>query len=201
MGILRAFIAIELPAQTRAALERQSARLRQSLGGDLIRWVPAENIHLTLKFLGDVADTHLIFLKQTISQAAEAHAPFDLQIGGLGCFPNLRAPRVIWVGVHAPAALSSLQKAIEAGAARLGYEKEARAFSPHLTLGRARQNLSPAELPRIRAALSSIQLGETETARVSAVHLFKSELTPNGSIYTKLFSAPLQGGSEPNFYS
>jgi 2'-5' RNA ligase len=192
MSLLRAFIAVELPQQTRAAIERQAARLRQSLGGDLIRWVPVENMHLTLKFLGDVVDTHLNFLKQMISQTAESHPPFDLQVGGLGCFPNLRAPRVIWVGIHAPPVLSALQKNIEAGAARLGYEKEERAFSPHLTLGRARQNANPADLPRIRAALNSIQLGGMETARIESIHLFKSDLTPKGSIYTKLFSAPLK---------
>ena len=116
---------------------------------------------------------------------------FDLQIGGLGCFPNQRAPRVIWIGIHAPPALSSLQKSVEAGVARLGYEREPRAFSPHLTLGRVRQNANPADLPKVRDGLNSIQMGDMETARIDAVHLFKSELTPKGSIYTKLFSAPL----------
>jgi 2'-5' RNA ligase len=193
MSLLRAFIAIEIPQYTRIIIKRQTARLRQSLGdGDeLIRWVPSENMHLTLKFLGDVATSHLNFLKQMLSQIAEAHAPFDLQIGGLGCYPNQRAPRVIWIGVHAPPTLAALQKNVEAGAARLGYEREERAFSPHLTLGRARQNAHPAALPQIRAALNSLQLGEMEIARVDAIHLFRSDLTPNGSIYAKLFSAPL----------
>jgi 2'-5' RNA ligase len=191
MSPLRAFIAIELPQHTRTIIERQAARLRQSLDGDLIRWVPSDNMHLTLKFLGDVVDSHLSFLKQMISQTANSHAPFDLQIGGLGCYPNPRAPRVIWIGIHAPSVLSSLQKNLEAGAARLGYEKEERAFSPHLTIGRVRQNANPADLPKVRAALNSTQLGEMEIARVDSLHLFKSDLTPHGSIYTKLFSAPL----------
>lgn len=191
MSLLRAFIAVELPQRVRENVELQAARLRHSLEGDLVRWVPAANMHLTLKFLGDVAETHLDFLKQTVTQAADTHPAFDLQIGGLGCFPNQRAPRVIWIGIHAPPALSSLQKSIEAGAGRLGYEREARAFSPHLTLGRVRQNANPADLPKIRAALNAIQLGGMETARIDAIHLFKSELTPKGSLYTKLFSAPL----------
>jgi RNA 2',3'-cyclic 3'-phosphodiesterase len=196
MSLLRAFIAVEIPQHTRQMIERQSARLRQSLGDDLVRWVPSENMHLTLKFLGDVASSHLNFLKQMISQTADSHAPFDLQVGGLGCYPNPRSPRVIWIGIHAPPTLASLQKNIEAGSVRLGYERDERAFSPHLTIGRVRQNANPADLPKVRAALSSIQFGDMEIARVDSVHLFKSDLTPSGSIYTNLFSAPLKNGTQ-----
>lgn len=191
MGLLRAFIAIELPQHLQEAIEKQTARLRQVLGTDLIRWVPAQNMHLTLKFLGDIASTHVDFLKQLLTREATQHSQFDLQIGGLGSYPNSRRPRVLWVGLHAPADLTSLQKSIEAGTTRLGYEQEERAFSPHLTIGRVRQNISPSELPKIRAAMDNIQLGNIGTARVDSVHLIKSELQPNQSIYTKLFSAPL----------
>jgi len=196
MSLLRAFIAVEIPWHTRHAIERQAARLRQPLGNDLIRWVSSENMHLTLKFLGDVTTSHLNFLKQMLSQVADLHTPFDLQIGGLGCFPNLRAPRVIWIGIHSPPVFAALQKDIEEGAARLGYKLEERAFSPHLTLGRVRQNANPADLPKVRAALNSTQLDDMEIARVDSVHLFKSDLTPNGSVYTKLFSAPLKLNSK-----
>ena len=191
MGLLRAFIAIELPQHLQEAIEKQTARLRQVLGTDLIRWVPTQNMHLTLKFLGDIASTHVDFLKQLLTREATQHSQFDLQIGGLGSYPNSRRPRVLWVGLHAPADLTSLQKNIEAGTTRLGYEQEERAFSPHLTIGRVRQNISPSELPKIRAAMDNIQLGNIGTARVDSVHLIKSELQPNQSIYTKLFSAPL----------
>ncbi|MBI5965591.1 MAG: RNA 2',3'-cyclic phosphodiesterase [Chloroflexi bacterium] len=191
MGLLRAFIAIEFPQPIKDAIERQTARLRQTLGNDLIRWVPAQNMHLTLKFLGDIAASHVDFLKQMLAREADTHPQFDLQIGGLGSYPTSKRPRVLWVGLHAPADLASLQKSIEAGACRLGYEQEERPFSPHLTLGRVRQNLSPADLPKIRAALDNIQLGNIGTARVDSVHLIRSDLQPSGSIYTNLFSAPL----------
>ncbi len=189
MNVIRAFIALDLPARSRDLIQQQTAFLRNQLGNELIRWVPAENIHLTIKFLGEISNAHLTFLKQMITQTAESCAPFDVQIGGLGCYPNPRAPRVIWIGLHAPQALSSLQKNIEAGAVRLGYEAENRAFSPHLTIGRLRQNAPSAELPKIRSALNAAQLGKMDVVRMDAIHLFKSELTPNGSIYTKLFSA------------
>jgi len=191
MSLLRAFIAIELPAHVCDAIQKQTARLRQTLGNDLIRWIPTQNMHLTLKFLGDTATSHLEFLKQLLAREADAHPQFDFQLGGLGAFPTLKRPRLLWIGIHAPADLASLQRSIEAGTSRLGYELEERAFSPHLSIGRVRQNVSPPDLQKIRTALDTIQLGNIGIARVDSVHLFKSDLQPGGSIYTKLFSAPL----------
>lgn len=191
MNQLRAFIAIDLPQPIQEAIEKQTSRLRQAAGDGLVRWIPPQNIHLTLKFLGNIAASHMDFLKQLLHQSADSHQPFDVQIGGIGSFPNSKLPRVLWAGVHAPADLASLQKNIEAGAARLGYEKEARPFSPHLTLGRVRQGIDSRDLQKISAALNGIQIGNIGSARVDAVHLYKSELRPEGSLYTKLFSAPL----------
>jgi len=191
MSLLRVFIAIELPASVRDAIYKQTSALRQSLGGGYIRWVPAQNMHLTLKFLGDTAASHLDFLRQTLSREAALHPPFEMQIGGFGCFPNQRTPRVLWAAVHAPSELTSLQRGIEAGAARLGYKPEARPFSPHLTIGRVRESASLSETQNIRAALAAVQTGNVATVRVEAVHLFKSDLQPGGSVYAKLFSASL----------
>lgn len=192
MNVLRAFIAIDLPDQLQDALEQQTARLRQPLGDDLVHWIPTQNMHLTLKFLGNIAASHVEFLKQLIAQTADIHAPFDLQISGIGSFPNSKRARILWAGIHAPAELAALQKKLEAGTTRLGYEKEERPFSPHLTLGRVRQNIDPAGQQRIRTILDTIQLGNIGSARVDSIHLYKSELHTSGSIYTKLFSAPLK---------
>ena len=189
---LRAFIAIDLPDQLQDALEKQITRLRQPLGDELVRWVPTQNMHLTLKFLGTIAASHLEFLKQLITQTAESHNPFDMQISGIGSFPNSKQARILWAGIHAPAELSSLQKSLEAGTTRLGYEAEERPFSPHLTLGRVRQNIDPTGMQKIRTTLATIQLGNIGSARVDSIHLYKSELHSSGSIYTKLFSAPLK---------
>jgi 2'-5' RNA ligase len=191
MSLLRAFIAIEFPKNTLDSIEKQTARLRQSLGNDIVRWVPTQNLHLTLNFIGDAATSHIEFIKQMLAREAESHQPFDLQLGGLGCFPNPRRPRLLWIGIHAPANLAALQKGIETGASRLGYQQEERPFSPHLTIGRARQNISLPEQQTIRAAMDAIQLGNIGTARIDSVHLFKSDLRPGGSVYTKLFSARL----------
>lgn len=192
MNQIRAFIAIDLPPSIQESLDKQTARLRQTLGDDLVRWVPAQNMHLTLKFLGALPLSHLDFIKRMLTQSADSNSQFDLQIGGLGSFPNSKRPRVLWAGIHAPAGLPTLQKMIEDGATRLGYNKEERPFSPHLTLGRVRQGLSAQELHKVSTAFSIFQLGKIGTARVDSVYLYQSDLNSEGSVYTKLFSATLR---------
>jgi RNA 2',3'-cyclic 3'-phosphodiesterase len=192
MSVVRAFIAIELPASAQETIHKQTTRLQESLGKDLVRWTPVHNIHITLKFLGDVAAARIGFLKQMLMRELGIRTRFDLQIGGLGSFPNSKRARILWLGLQAHPALLSMQQAIETAAVRLGHEKEERAFSPHLTIGRVKPNLGPMEFQKIHSVLESVQLGNIATASVDSVHLFKSDLKPEGSVYTKLFTAKLQ---------
>lgn len=192
MNQIRTFIALDLPPSIQESIEIQTAPLRNALGNNSIRWVSSSNMHLTLKFLGNIPLSHLDFVKQMMTQIADSTPPFNLQIGGFGSFPNSKRPRVLWIGIHAPASLASLQRMLEEGANRLGYEKEARDFSPHLTLGRIRQDIEMKELQKIANAISSIQLGKIGTARVDSVHLYQSDLNSAGSIYTKIFSTTLR---------
>lgn len=192
MNQIHAFIALDLPISIQEAIEQQTSRLRTMLGNESIRWVASHNLHLTLKFLGNVPTSHLDFIKQMLTQSADAHSAFDLQISGLGSFPNSKRIHILWVGVQAPAGLDSLQRSIESGAKRLGYETEARAFSPHLTLGRVRQHITTKQTQTISQKLATIQLGRIGTARVDSVHLYQSDLSSEGSVYTKLFSTPLR---------
>lgn len=195
MTLLRAFIALEIPAPIREAIQQQTTVLRKSADSSLVRWVPAGNLHLTLKFLGDVSTTNLPFLTQMLAREAGQHTGFSLQVGGLGAFPNSRRPRVIWIGIHAPEELSALARSLESATRRLGYPPEERPFSPHLTIGRIKQTTSPADLQRVHTALESTQVGPLGSAEVTAVHLMKSDLQPTGSVYTRLFSAPLSAPS------
>lgn len=192
MSILRAFIAIKLPTNVCAEIWNQTARLRQALETDSVRWTAAQNLHLTLKFIGEIPAAHLDFLKQALTQTATSAQPFDLHITNLGSFPTSKPARVLWAGFHAPTALYTLIQALEAATLKLGYKAEERAFSPHLTLGRVKQTASPAELAKIRDLLPKFQLGKISPARVDSIHLFQSDLRPTGSVYTKLFSAPLK---------
>jgi 2'-5' RNA ligase len=194
MSLLRTFIAIEIPTEIRKAIARHSAGLQETIGR-AVRWVMPENIHLTLKFIGDTSPASVDLLTQAMRLEAKNHTPFDMRIADLGVFPSQRHPRVLWVGLHAPPQLEHLQHGIEAAAARLGYQSEDKPFSPHLTIGRVRDQVSSAELQTIRGALDKTRIGDLGTARVFAIHLFRSDLQPGGSVYTRLFSAPLDGES------
>lgn len=191
MSVLRAFIAVEIPPEIQQKIYTETANFRKGIVS-LVRWVPAHNMHLTLKFLGDVSSQNVEFLIQMLRQEAALIQSFDIHLAGLGAFPNLRRPRVLYIGIQAPAALEVLQHGIESASRRLGYESEERPFSAHLTLGRVRQNITAVEQQKIRRALEGIQVDYLGTARVDLVHLFKSELNPGGSIYTRLYSAPLK---------
>jgi 2'-5' RNA ligase len=191
MSLLRAFIAVEIPAEIRQSVYKRTAALRAETGS-LVRWVPLENMHLTLKFLGDVSPSNVDMLSQMIRAEADLFQCFDLQLSGLGSFPNLKRPRVIYIGIQAPAALETLHRGIEAASRRLGYESEERSFSPHLTIGRVRQNVNSSEQQSIRRALEETKIDSLGMARVDSVHLYKSDLRPTGSVYTRLYSAPLK---------
>ncbi|MBI5295240.1 MAG: RNA 2',3'-cyclic phosphodiesterase [Chloroflexi bacterium] len=190
MTLLRAFIALEIPASIQQAIQQQTAGLRKSADSSLVRWVTAGNLHLTLKFLGDVSSTNVQFLTQMLSREAGQHPGFSMQLGGLGAFPNPTRPRVIWIGIRAPETLPAVYRSLEAATARLGYPPEERPFSPHLTLGRVKQSVTPTDLQRIRTALEAANVGQLGTVEVTSIHLMKSDLKPTGSVYTRLFSAP-----------
>ena len=192
MSLLRAFIAVEIPPEIYQAIETKMAFLRSALNTSLVRWVPSTNIHLTLKFLGDTSPTNVELLAQMLSVETDQHQVFEIEFGGLGAFPNPKRPRVIWIGIQAPAGLEALQHGIEAASAKLGYPVEKRPFSPHLTIGRVKQNIHASGMQKIRTTLEETQVGSLGTAQITAVHLFKSDLKPTGAVYTKLFSAPLE---------
>jgi 2'-5' RNA ligase len=189
MALIRAFIALEIPSHIQIAIDQQTTNLRKAADSSLVRWVKPANIHLTLKFLGDISSTNIPFLTQMLTAEAAQFPAFELQIGNLGSFPTSKRPRVIWIGIQAPAVLEALQRGIESAANRLGYTSEDRSYSPHLTIGRVKQHLAPTDLQRIHAALESNYVGMLGKVEVGAVHLIRSDLQPTGSVYTRLFSA------------
>ncbi len=192
MSSLRTFIAVEIPSPLQKIIQKKTDALRKALGTSLVRWVNAENIHLTLKFLGDISPAQVDGLTQMLRSEADRVRAFDLHLGGFGSFPNWQRPRVLFIGIQAAAELEALYRGIESACARLGYESELRGFSPHLTIGRVREGTSAADLQKIRQSVEGSKVDSLGTARVDSVHLYKSDLRPTGSVYTKLFSAPLK---------
>ena len=192
MSLLRTFIALDIPSHLQQLILKKTEPLRNALGASLVRWVAAEHLHLTLKFLGDVSPANVESLTQLLRSEAELVRAFEMQVHGLGAFPSSKRPRVLFIRIQAPTELEALYRGIESACARIGYEAESRDFSPHLTIGRLRQDIPPAGLQKIRTELANTVIDSLGIARVDSVHLYKSELKPNGSVYTKLFSAPLK---------
>lgn len=191
MSVIRTFVAIDLPDRVQSCLKNISEDLQSNLESIPIRWVPVENIHMTLKFLGDVSINNIELLKKMLRSEAQAHSSFEIGIGGIGAYPKIRRPRVIWTGVEAPSELVDLQQSIEAQTSKLGYAVDNREFSPHLTLGRVSRNASPEDVRKVGEVLSSYKVGFLGAARVTEVCLFRSDLQSTGAVYTKLFTVQL----------
>ena len=190
--MLRSFIAVEVPAEIQNAIARSVASLQKTLPKPLVRWVATQNVHLTLKFLGDVSPANLERMAEALKIEADAHGMFTMSVDGLGAFPTSRRARVIWIGLEAPPSLLALQRGVEAVSVRLGYSTDDRPFSPHLTIGRVGQNVAATDLQKIRSALEGTKVGKLGTVKVDAIHIFKSDLRPGGSVYTHLYSLPMK---------
>lgn len=184
---LRLFVAIELPAEVRQALAGVQQDLRKRLPPKSVRWTKPEGIHVTLKFLGNTPAESVEAIVQGLEAAAAGFPPFSFTVAGFGCFPNTRRPNVLWVGVpQVPKDLAGLQRATELQMRRLGYEKDQRPFSPHLTLGRVDRRISASERQALAQALAGVEVGQLGTIVAEEVVLFQSDLQPTGAVYTAL---------------
>ncbi len=180
--MVRAFLAIDLPGSLRGALARYQDKLKQSSAD--VRWVPVGNVHLTLKFFGQLPEKDVDPICEAAQGVAASVAPFELQVAGAGAFPNPRSPRVIWVGLGGDLeALGAFYQMLESAFASLGHLPEGRPFHPHLTLGRVR---SPAGRERLTRMLQEVPPPESPGFQVGEVILFRSQLSPQGSTYTPL---------------
>jgi RNA 2',3'-cyclic 3'-phosphodiesterase len=197
--VIRAFIAIDLPETIQSNLDRIIKRL-DTPSTAAVHWVPASNIHLTLKFLGEISSSNLELLKKILQSEITRHKSFEISVGGIGAFPNIHRPRVIWVGIQAPPDLTSLQRAVEAETVHLGYSPEEREFSPHLTLGRVAHNATPQNIQQVAEALAQEKIGDLGKVCVKSVVLYRSDLQPSGAVYTPLFSTNLlvNSNNQPN---
>jgi len=184
---MRTFIAIELPQSIIDALGNVLERLKSAKLK--IRWVRTENIHLTLKFLGDIPPEAVDPIRRTLSDSVQNYSPISLSAKGGGIFPGIKNPRVVWVGLSGQVSrLKALQGALEENLAALGFEKDKRAFKSHVTLGRIKGAVDPVKL---NAALDDLMEFRTEPFLADRIVLFQSDLRPAGAVYTKLASAPL----------
>jgi len=189
---LRSFIAVEISADIQRTISESTSFMRNSFQKPLIRWVQPENIHLTLKFLGDVAPEKLEIIAAALKDEIKSCERFSMTVNGLGAFPNSNHPRIIWIGLNAPPALTELQHYVEQLSSRMGYALEERPFSPHLTIGRIGQDATQAGLAEIKAALDSRPIGDLGTVLVDSLNIFKSDLQAGGPVYTRLYRIPMK---------
>ena len=193
MDTVRAFIAIELDPAILETLGSLQARVRQDVPPKLVRWTRPAGMHLTLKFLDEVPASQIEAIAEAMQGACAAHVPFSFALGGMGCFPNVRRPRVVWVGIDEPSgALSRLQGDVDRAMRPLGFALEKRRFSPHLTLGRVKgRDRGALEALGEYVSRAKVKVGGME---VTAVHLMRSDLLPGGAVYSELAVAQLAEG-------
>jgi 2'-5' RNA ligase len=180
--LIRSFLAIELPEPILKKIEEVQADLKSTHAD--VRWVNPQQIHLTLKFFGYIEEPRIDPIVKSIEEPIRNTSPFSLKVQGIGAFPNLRSPRVIWMGlVEGKEVLTSLQKQIEIQLEKVGFQPEDRPFHPHLTLGRMKSNRGKEELVGRMEKCKDEAFGDFQVERV---FLIKSDLRPTGPIYTPL---------------
>ncbi len=186
---MRLFIAINFPDAMRKRMWSEAAPLRGA--GYPVKWVAAGNIHMTVKFLGDVDESPAGAIEVGLRSAVGDTETFGLPVGQFGAFPSAKRPRVLWVGCETPPALELLADAVEREMSQLGFETEGRAFRPHVTIGRVRREARPAELKGLEKDLERLEF--FEEPQIASVDLMRSHVGPNGPRYEILASAELAG--------
>jgi 2'-5' RNA ligase len=184
---MRTFIAIEIPAEIKTALSGLQTELRRA-GAD-VSWTKPENIHLTLKFLGEIEEKLINEIERTCIETAAEFQPFTLDLSGAGVFPNARQPRVLWVGLAGEIEKAvEIQRRLDERLAAIGFDREEKSFRPHLTIGRVKSNRKTREL---LALTRSYQLPRL-AFEVKEIVVMKSELHPAGARYTSLARAGMR---------
>ncbi|MBZ0159096.1 MAG: RNA 2',3'-cyclic phosphodiesterase [bacterium] len=187
VSTVRAFVAANLTPDLKAALAMVQDRLKATRVD--VGWVRPDNLHLTLKFLGQVEESRIDAIRDAIAAAASGSGPIRLVFQGLGAFPRPREARVVWIGLsHGSEALAALQTRIEAALESLGFAREARPFTAHLTLGRVRGPARREQLARAITEAPAEALGEMVLDRIE---LMQSDLSAGGARYSILQSFPL----------
>ncbi len=193
MEQVRSFIAIELPDELKLELVQLQARLKLD-SQPWVKWVDPHSIHLTLKFLSNIAVSKIGEITKAIEEATKGISPFNLEVKGLGIFPNLKRAQVAWVGVVGEVdKLARIQQRIEESlATRLGFIRESRPFTPHLTLARVRDRASTEERQGFGQVITSASFETHHIIRVNAISLMQSQLTREGAIHRRISSVKLK---------
>jgi 2'-5' RNA ligase len=189
---IRSFIAIELPEEVKTGLNRLQTELKLPRH-NFVKWVATEGIHVTLKFLGNIYPEKVAEITKVMEQASQGSVPFQLEISEVGAFPNLRQPRVLWLGIRGDIdKLVAWQQRIDSGLVPLGFAKETRPFTPHLTLARLREGVSPGDRRDFGELVIKTPVEVNFKVNVNSLSLIKSQLLPGGAVYSRLAEVKLK---------
>ncbi len=187
---IRSFLAFEIPGEIRPAVSSIYRGLRNTSLD--VRWVREENIHLTVIFMGNVDERHLPSIGRVVEKACSKYAPFKIRVKGVGVFSNLRNAKVLWIGVEGDIErLSYFKESIQKKLKPFGIKEESRRFSPHITVGRFRKGFNQTML--LKEVLDRFKDVTSPEVLLKELVLFKSELKPDGAVYTKLNCWPITG--------
>lgn len=191
MGI-RSFLAFELPQDIKQIVTRVSGEIRKSSLD--VRWVRPEFIHLTVVFMGDIQSEQIPLMVESLKAVCSNHEPFRIVLKPMGCFPNSRNPRVIWLGIDGDLErMSRLRDDLQQALSPFGIKEEERAFRPHLTLGRFKKPTKrPTEMEQLLATYGGLS---SPACTLDELVMFRSDLKPGGAVYTRVLSWPLAGDS------
>jgi 2'-5' RNA ligase len=185
---MRTFIAIELSPEIKDELADIQAQLKTSNAD--VKWVKPQAMHLTLKFLGNITQEKIEEVKKALDTISPNHKPFEISLFQIGGFPKLEYPRVIWVGIDKGCSRAeAIAKDVVEGLSNIGFEKEKRPFTAHLTLGRVK---SPKGRNELVSKMKALDFKPSASCTIDKITLFQSTLTPQGSIYTPLYEAKLR---------
>ena len=191
--MIRSFIAIDFPEETRKALEDIQKELKRCGAG--VRWVRPSSIHLTLKFLGNIHPAQVEGIALAVAEEIRDQPPITLRPAGLGAFPSRRKPRVIWIGMEGEVQrLNGIQARVENALEPLGFVREKKGLRPHLTIGRVKDRR---RLQALIDAIATLDMPQFNSFDADEIILYKSDLRPTGAIYTKLHRMPLAAPASP----
>lgn len=188
---MRIFIAIDFPQEVITRIVRISAYLQTQVPERSLKWVEPENLHLTLKFLGEIQKDRVNEIERIMAKILKGQPSFNITIEGLGMYPTASQPRVVWLGIKGGEPLQEIHRQMDQKLKSFGDKPEKRSFSPHLTIARVRQNNDRETIQQVGKVLSQYKVESLGTIKVESIQLYKSELMSHGPIYTLLLSVPL----------
>ena len=188
---MRTFIAVDFPPAILEKIEAIVDYFKKNVPDHALKWVEIVNLHLTIKFIGEIDPGKLDQVKSILAGSLEGHNAFEIEVAGLGMYPNQRIPRVIWLGITGGETLGKIYTTLDRRFSELGIKSESRAFTPHLTIARVRKGTDRKTAQVIGETLAQFKVDSLGTVTIDRVHLYQSVLTPSGPIYTNLFAATL----------